>query len=74
MRSEFWIYDLQQTYFVLNDMNDLIKIAQLNLEALAAKLAGTPDIELGELIEEDQVIQRGTLRYHEQKQPQATAA
>lgn len=74
MRSEFWIYDLQQTYFVLNDMNDLIKIAQLNLETLAAKLAGTPDIELGELIEEDQVIQRGTLRYHEQKQPQATAA
>lgn len=74
MRSEFWIYDLQQTYFVLDDMDDLIKIAQLNLDELAAQLSGTPDIELGELIDADQIIQRGTLRYHEQKQPQATAA
>jgi len=74
MRSEFWIYDLQQTYFVLNNMNDLIHIAQLNLESLAAELAGTPDIELGEITDEDAVIQCGTLHYHEQKQPQATAA
>jgi phenylalanine-4-hydroxylase len=74
MRSEFWIYDLQQTYFVLKDMKELIRIAQLNLEALTDQLETVPDIELGELTDEDQVIQRGTLQYHEQKQPHASAA
>jgi len=74
MRSEFWIYDLQQTYFVLKDMNELIRIAQLNLEVLTTELADMPDIELGELTDEDQVLQRGSLSYHEHKQLQATAA
>jgi len=74
MRSEFWIYDLQQTYFVLKDMNDLITIAQINLDAITEKLNGTPDIELGDLVPEDQVIQHGTLRYHEQNELQASAA
>jgi len=74
MRSEFWIYDLQQTYFVLKDMNDLISIAQINLDAITEKLNGTPDIELGDLVPEDQVIQHGTLRYHEQNELQVSAA
>lgn len=74
MRSEFWIYDLQQTYFVLKDMNDLITIAQINLDAITEKLNGTPDIELGDLIAEDQVLQHGTLRYHEKNELQASAA
>jgi phenylalanine-4-hydroxylase len=74
MRSEFWIYDLQQTYFVIKDMNELLTIAQLNLEAITKKLNGTPDIELGDLVAEDHVIQYGTLRYHEKKQLQASAA
>lgn len=74
MRSEFWIYDLQQTYFVLNDINELLQVAQLNLEALALQVADTPDIELGELVDQDQVLQRGNLSYHEQNQPLATTA
>jgi phenylalanine-4-hydroxylase len=74
MRSEFWIYDLQQTYFVLKDMNDLIAIAQINLDTITEKLNGTPDIELGDLVPEDQVIQHGTLHYHEQNALQASAA
>lgn len=74
MRSEFWIYDLQQTYFVLKDMSDLIAIAQINLDAITEKLNGTPDIELGDLVPEDQVIQHGTLRYHEHDALQASAA
>lgn len=74
MRSEFWIYDLQQTYFVLSDMNELFRIAQLNLDAITSTLDGTPDIELGELVAEDHVVRHGNQRYHEQKLPQATAA
>ncbi len=74
MRSEFWIYDLQQTYFVIKDMNELLTIARLNLEAITKKLNSTPDIELGDLVAEDHVIQYGTLRYHEKKQLQASAA
>jgi len=74
MRSEFWIYDLQQTYFVLKDMNELIRIAQLDLENLSGQLSNTSDIELGELIEEDQILQHGNLSYHEHTHPQTAAA
>ena len=64
MRSEYRIDDYQQNYFVIDDLNDLLKVtAETDFGPLYARLENERDIAVAELIEEDAVITRGTQEY-----------
>ena len=70
MRTPYSMYDLQETYFVINSMQDLIDLAQGGFACVKDSANELPDIERGELLGSDRVIQRGTCEYYENlKQP-----
>ncbi len=64
MRTPYSMYDLQETYFVINSMQDLLDLAQDGFACIKDCPNALPDIERGELIDSDRVIQRGTGQYH----------
>jgi phenylalanine-4-hydroxylase len=64
MRTDFYIYDLQETYFVLNDLEDFLELARFDFLPLYKKLDGTEDIGRGDTTESDLVLQYGTGAYH----------
>ena len=47
MRSEYRIDDFQETYFVLNGIEDLLKLADIDFEPLYRSLAGQPSLPAG---------------------------
>lgn len=65
MRTPYSMYDLQETYFVINSMQDLLGLARDGFACVKDCDPGLPDIERGELIATDQVLQRGTGAYHQ---------
>lgn len=66
MRSDFWIYDLQNTYFVLEGIHQLKEIANTDFDSLIAKLLDKPKISLGSVCETDHILSLGTGSYHAQ--------
>ena len=64
MRSEYRIDDFQQNYFVIDDLNDLLKVTvETDFAPLYADLESKSDIAVADLIPEDEVITRGTQAY-----------
>lgn len=63
MRTDFWIYDLQSSYFILDDIKQLTNIL-VNFESLIDKVSREPVIKLGEIIDSDEVISYGNGSYH----------
>lgn len=70
MLSDFWIYDLQNTYFVLENIAQLKQIASVNFDTLIPKLLDRPKISLGSVCESDRIISLGLGTYHAQYYPQ----
>lgn len=64
MLSDFWIYDLQNTYFVLDSVNQLQQIARTDFDAIIPKLLAKNKIGLGSVCETDKVLSLGTGAYH----------
>lgn len=64
MLSDFWIYDLQNTYFVLDSVNQLQQIARTDFDAIIPKLLAKTKIGLGSVCEADKVLSLGTGVYH----------
>jgi phenylalanine-4-hydroxylase len=75
MRTKYWIYDLQQSYFVLDHLDQLTELSRNNLFAeTAVGLLDTHDISVGVVTASDQVLHRGKGSYHQNKQSCAVAA
>jgi phenylalanine-4-hydroxylase len=51
--------DLQQTYFVLDDIEDLKSLAQQDFFELALRLENLPNLAQGEICPSDEIIQLG---------------
>jgi phenylalanine-4-hydroxylase len=64
MRTQYRIDDFQETYFVLDSIDDLLDLARIDFAPLYARLAGCATLAPAELEAGDRVIQRGSHAHH----------
>lgn len=67
MRTRYRIDDFQETYFVIQHLDELLGLANIDFAPLYARVAAEPELEPGDVLDVDQVITRGTGRYHAAK-------
>ena len=73
MRTNYRIDDFQESYFVLDNLNDLLKLARIDFAPLYERVAGASDFESGDILPSDTVLTRGSGRYHAAKRDGAGA-
>lgn len=67
MQSRYRIDDFQETYFVLDHLDELLDLARIDFGPVYERLRGAPEHEPGELLAGDTVLHRGTASYHNAK-------
>jgi len=67
MRTRYRIDDFQETYFVLGDLEELLELARIDFGPLYQRVKGRREFQPGETLPTDEVIVRGTGRYHAAK-------
>ncbi|MGH6626150.1 MAG: phenylalanine 4-monooxygenase [Burkholderiaceae bacterium] len=67
MQSRYRIDDFQETYFVLDHLDDLLALARIDFGPLYERLRGQAEHEPGELLPGDTVLHRGSASYHNAK-------
>jgi len=67
MRTNYRIDDFQETYFVINDLDELLRLASIDFGPLYERVDAEPEIDPHEVLVSDRVIQRGTRAYHDAK-------
>lgn len=65
MRTHYRIDDFQETYFVINHMDELLSLANIDFAPLYAQVQHQPEYAPGQVLPEDVVLSRGTGRYHD---------
>ena len=73
MRTNYRIDDFQESYFVLDNLNDLLELARIDFAPLYERVAGASDFEPGEVLPTDVVLTHGSGRYHAAKRDGAGA-
>ena len=73
MRTNYRIDDFQETYFVLDNLNDLLELARIDFAPLYERVADASDFEPGDILPTDTVLTRGSGRYHAAKRDGAGA-
>ena len=73
MRTNYRIDDFQESYFVLDNLNDLLELARIDFAPLYERVAGASDFELGDILPTDVVLTHGSGRYHAAKRDGAGA-
>ena len=73
MRTNYRIDDFQESYFVLDNLNDLLELARIDFAPLYERVAGASDFEPGEILPTDVVLTHGSGRYHAAKRDGAGA-
>ncbi len=71
MRTNYRIDDFQETYFVLQDFEQLLELARIDFAPSYARVEGLPEFQPGDVLPGDTVIQRGSGRYHRARRRQA---
>jgi phenylalanine-4-hydroxylase len=69
MRTHYRIDDFQEAYFVLRDLDELLKLAHIDFGPLYDRVQALPEFAPGALLPTDDVITRGTGHYHEARKP-----
>ena len=64
MRTRYRIDDFQESYFVIDGLDELLALAQIDFAPLYARVAGRADIDAGEIDAGDIVLARGSGAYH----------
>ena len=64
MRTRYRIDDFQETYFVVEHLDDLLELARIDFAPLYERVAGTTELEPGDVLATDRVVTRGTGRRH----------
>ena len=67
MQSRYRIDDFQETYFVLDHLDELLELAHVDFGPVYERLRGQAEHEPGELLPGDTVLHRGTASYHRAK-------
>ena len=66
MRTHYRIDDFQETYFVLRHLDDLLALAKIDFGPLYDRVRNATQFDPGVVLPSDEVITRGTGRYHRQ--------
>lgn len=72
MRTRYRIDDFQESYFVLNNLEELLALRQVDFLPLYDRVRQAPSYDPGELQDGDHILHLGTGRYHREcqgKQP-----
>lgn len=64
MRTRYRIDDFQETYFVLEGLEQLLELAKIDFAELYQRLQGQPEYEPGLVLPSDRVLSHGSGRYH----------
>jgi phenylalanine-4-hydroxylase len=67
MQTRYRIDDFQETYFVIDALDDLLRLAEINFAPIYERVRALPEIEPGDVKDGDRVITRGTGEYHATK-------
>lgn len=73
MATRYRIDDFQETYFVLDNLEQLLELARIDFAPIYRRVAAGPTHEPGEVLAGDTVITRGTGRYHAEKRQKGNA-
>lgn len=71
MRTRYRIDDFQETYFVLDHLDELLELAQVDFAPHYQRVAGHIGFEPGDVLASDAVLTHGTGRYHAAKEATA---
>ena len=64
MQTAYRIDDFQETYFVINSLNNLLDLAKIDFAPLYAQIEGKADIPSGQILAQDVLFNLGTGDYH----------
>ncbi len=67
MRTRYRIDDFQETYFVIDSLDELLGLAKIDFAPLYERVAGQGEYEPGQVLATDRVVTRGTGAYHAAK-------
>jgi phenylalanine-4-hydroxylase len=67
MRTKYIISDFQQTYFVIDSFEALLRDCGQDFGPLYGRLRAGPDIEAHELTPQDRILTRGDFAYFRAK-------
>jgi phenylalanine-4-hydroxylase len=73
MRTHYRIDDFQETYFVIQDLDELLALARIDFGPIYERVKGQPEHQPGTVLATDAVVTRGTGRYHDEKRKGAPA-
>lgn len=68
MRTRYRIDDFQETYFVLDNLEQLLELADIDFAPLYERVSRQSELVPGDVLPGDRVITRGTGTYHRAKQ------
>ncbi len=74
MRTRFRIDDFQESYFVVDSLDELLALARIDFAPLYERVRGQADIEPGTVLPTDGVLARGSGRYHAARRAAASPA
>lgn len=64
MRTRYCIHDFQETYFVLEQLDDLLKLAEVDFAPLYQRVSVLAEYEPDDVLSTDTVLARGTGSHH----------
>ncbi len=64
MRTRYRIDDFQESYFVIQHLDELLELARIDFAPLYERVAAETELEPGDVLITDDVFTRGTGRYH----------
>ena len=67
MRTNYRIDDFQETYFVIDSLDELLSLARIDFAPVYQRVQGQPEYGPGTVLGSDLVITGGSGSYHEQK-------
>jgi len=67
MSTRYRIDDFQETYFVIRSIDELLELARIDFAPIYAAVRGQPELEPGQILPQDRVLQRGSGAYHARK-------
>ena len=67
MRTRYRIDDFQETYFVIRGIDELLELARIDFAPTYAAIRGQPELEPGQTLPQDRVLQRGSGAHHARK-------
>jgi phenylalanine-4-hydroxylase len=72
MRTKYRIDDFQESYFVIDNLEQLLELASIDFSPRYERIAGESDYQPGAILDGDTVLSRGTGRHHDAQLLRAT--